>query len=249
MAKLQLLNNLSHKDLRVFTRYGAQYGDNVGSVLTFPVEYDDLHKEYPVLLRRHPTHGLQSVALLGFSAQENLFLNELYPSPPSAGSWMARYVPAMIAKGPFMIGYQQQDGQSEPVIHVDMDHPRISHDAGEGTAVFLPKGGQSGYLQKIASTLQRLDTGQKEADLFYREMDHLNLLVPVNFTLTLNSGEKISVEGHETVCSETFASLPSHSLSELHRKGWLNYIIFLQSSLANMNWLIEMKNTMEIART
>ena len=162
---------------------------------------------------------------------------------------MARYVPAMIAKGPFMIGYQQQDGQSEPVIHVDMDHPRISPDAGEGTAVFLPKGGQSGYLQKIASTLQRLDTGQKEADLFYREMEHLNLLVPVNFTLTLNLGEKISVEGHETICSETFASLPSHTLSELHRKGWLNYIIFLQSSLANMNWLIEMKNTMEIART
>ena len=58
--------------------------------------------------------------------------------------WMAGYLPGAIARGPFAIGFQYQvvDGalQATPVVHVDMDHPRVVHDdGGEGMAVFLPK--------------------------------------------------------------------------------------------------------------
>ena len=76
MATLQLLNNIVHKDLRVQTHYSADFGDNISSVLVFPTEFDALHKEYPVLFRRHAEHGLQAVALLGLVSGENLFLNE-----------------------------------------------------------------------------------------------------------------------------------------------------------------------------
>ena len=38
MARHVMLNNIAHKDLRVVTRYGAEFGDNVGTVMTVPTE-------------------------------------------------------------------------------------------------------------------------------------------------------------------------------------------------------------------
>ncbi|MFS1701886.1 SapC family protein [Alteromonas sp. AMM-1] len=254
MATLQLLNNITHKDLRVQSHYSATFGDNISSVLVFPTEFDALHKEYPVLFRRHAEQGIQAIALLGLCAGENLYLNEHYPQPPVAGSWMARYVPGLLAKGPFMIGYQQQSGASEAVLHVDMDHPRITHPISDtekdtGKPVFLPKGGESDYLQHIVAILNRLHLGQQEAKAFYAELDRLNLLTPVNLAITLSNGDKLEIQGHETICKDTFAALPADTLAMLHQKGWLAYVYAIQSSLHNLSWLIDMKNALEHSRS
>jgi hypothetical protein len=65
-----MLNNVTHRDLRVITRYGAQFGDEVGTVLTFPTEYADIQREYPIFFRKDPTSGeYHSVALLGFDEE------------------------------------------------------------------------------------------------------------------------------------------------------------------------------------
>ncbi len=72
-----MLNNVAHKDLRVITRPAAQFGDNVPTVLTFPTEYGDVQREYPIFFRKDATTGeFMSVALLGFEKNENLFLDE-----------------------------------------------------------------------------------------------------------------------------------------------------------------------------
>ncbi len=228
MATLQLLNNITHKDLRVQTHYSADFGDNISSVLVFPTEFDALHKEYPVLFRRHTEQGLQAVALLGLVSGENLFLNEHYPQPPMAGSW-----------------------SNDAVIHVDMDHPRITQatDNTGSKAVFLEKGGESDYLQQVAATLNRLHLGQDEASAFYAELDRLSLLTPINLAITLNNGDKLEIQGHETICKETFANLPADTLAALHQKGWLAHVYAIQSSLHNLSWLIDMKNALEHSRT
>ncbi|HVY63308.1 MAG TPA: SapC family protein, partial [Gammaproteobacteria bacterium] len=115
MARHEMLNNVTHKDLRVITRHAAEFGDNLGSVLTFPTEYGDIQREYPIFFRKDPQTGeFGSVALLGFAKDENLFLDET--------GWHARYIPGVIARGPFLIGFQQQqvngETQTAPVIHV-----------------------------------------------------------------------------------------------------------------------------------
>src|SRR5262245_11127360 len=139
MARHVMLNNITHRDLRVITRFGAEFGDNVGTVPTFPTEYADILREYPIFFRKDPQSGeYQSVALLGFTKDENLFLED--------GRWNASYVPAVIARGPFLIGFQEQeiggDVRRETVIHMDMDSPRVSK-TDEGEPVFLPQGGNS----------------------------------------------------------------------------------------------------------
>ena len=57
MARHALLNNVEHKDLRVVLRYGDEYGDNFASVLTFPTEFADVQREYPIFFRKDPASG------------------------------------------------------------------------------------------------------------------------------------------------------------------------------------------------
>ena len=54
MARHVLLNNVEHKNLRVITQRGAQYGDNVGNVVVLPTEYRELQREYPIFFRKEP---------------------------------------------------------------------------------------------------------------------------------------------------------------------------------------------------
>jgi hypothetical protein len=42
MARYAVLNNVMHKDLRVVTRFGSEFGDDVGMVPAFPTEYAEL---------------------------------------------------------------------------------------------------------------------------------------------------------------------------------------------------------------
>src|SRR5687768_5871246 len=128
MTNHVMLNNVAHKDLRVINRHGAEFGDDVGTVQTFPTEYADMQREYPIFFRKDPNSGeYQSVALLGISKKENLFLD--------GTRWNASYVPGIIARGPFLIGFQGQviDGEPrrEPVIHIDLDSPLVSQTEGD----------------------------------------------------------------------------------------------------------------------
>ena len=101
MARYELLNNITHKDLRVTTRFGREFGDDIGMVAAFPTEFAELQREYPIFFRREQGNGpWQAVALLGFDAKENLFLH--------GERWNAAYLPGAIAKGPFLIGFQEQ---------------------------------------------------------------------------------------------------------------------------------------------
>src|SRR5688572_32383070 len=100
MARHEKLNNIAHKNLRVLNRFGADLGDNVGQVLTFPTEYEDVQREYPIFFRKESGTGeYQSVVLLGLEKNENLFLN--------GDRWDAHYIPGVIARGPFLIGFEE----------------------------------------------------------------------------------------------------------------------------------------------
>src|SRR5258705_5152943 len=124
MANGVLLNNIDHKDLRVVTARGAQYGDAVMSALTFPAEFRNVQAHYPIVFRKSAQGQFQPLALFGFEEKQNLFLE--------AGRWDAAYLPLMIERLPFLIG----NASGELMMHVDLASPRISRTPGR--AAFLP---------------------------------------------------------------------------------------------------------------
>lgn len=236
MTKHVMLNNVAHKDLRVITRYGAELGDNVGSVPTFPTEYADVQREYPIFFRKDAASGeYQSLALLGLEKDENLFLED--------GRWNASYVPGIVVKGPFLIGFQEQQIEGElrrePVIHVDLDHPRVSKT--EGEAVFLPQGGNSPYLDHIAMVLRGIRDGLEVSKAMFAAFTEFDLIEPVTLEIKLNAEQGFNLVGLHTISQQKLLALDGASLERLNKAGFLQGAYLVIASMANVRKLMAMK--------
>jgi len=236
MTNHVMLNNVAHKDLRVITRHGAEFGDNVGTVLTFPTEYADMQREYPIFFRKDAATGeYQSVALLGFSKNENLFLD--------GARWNASYVPGIIARGPFLIGFQEKviDGEPrrEPVIHVDLDDPRISQT--EGEKVFMPQGGNSPYLEQVALVLRGISQGLEVSKAMFAAFQELELIESVKLDIKLTAEESYSVHGLHSIDVRKLSQLDGQSLERLNRSGFLQGAYLVIASMGNVRKLMTLK--------
>lgn len=235
MARYELLNNITHSHLRVSTRFSEEHGDGVGMVEAFPTEFAEMQREYPIFFRKDQDGSFHAVALLGFGPSENLYLRD--------GGWEANYLPAVIARGPFLIGFQEQmvDGElrNEPVIHVDLDHPRLRD--GHGHAVFAPQGGNSPFLEKVIRVLRGIHAGAEAAKVMYAELDRLELIQPVQLDVRFDDGSGINLAGLHGIDRERLAALDADQVHALHAAGWLEGAYLLLASLHNVPRLIAEK--------
>ncbi|MEJ0086825.1 MAG: SapC family protein [Pseudomonadota bacterium] len=235
MTRHVLLNNIEHKDLRVITRHGAEFGDNVGTVLTYPTEYADIQREYPIFFRKDPDSGeYLSIALLGFSKDENVFLDE--------GRWNASYIPGIVARGPFLIGFQDQqgDGKPKPVIHVNLDDPRVSQT--EGEPVFLPKGGNSRYIERVSAILNGIGEGMAASKAMFAAFSAAGLIEPVKVEVKFSDAEQYNLLGLHTISDEKLRGLDGATLEKLNRAGFLQGAFLVAASLNNVRKLIDLKH-------
>jgi hypothetical protein len=237
MSNHVLLNNVDHKDLRVITERSAEYGDAVQFAMTFSWEFRSIQAQYPIFFRKDGATGkFVAVALFGFEDGENLFLND--------AGWDATYLPLTIRQKPFLIGFQQPAGDTEksPVIHVDLDSPRISRT--EGEAVFLPHGGVSDHLEGINSVLNTINEGYAVNQLFLEELEQRGLLEPVALDVELKDGSQNRLMGFCTVSEEALFELDGDALGDLNRKGFLMPIYMAIASLSNIRDLVDRKNAL-----
>lgn len=232
-----MLNNVAHKDLRVIVRYGAQFGDNIGTVLVFPTEYVDVQREYPIFFRKEAATGeYQSVALLGFEKNENLLLRD-------DGRWEGNYVPGVLARGPFLIGFQEREVGGElikdPMIHIDIEDPRVSRT--EGHPVFLPQGGNSPYLEYISKILAGIREGIEVSKAMFAIYTELDLIEPVKLEIRPSEEENYSVVGLHTINQQKLRNLDGAQLERLNRSGFLEGAFLVLNSMSNVRRLIALK--------
>lgn len=239
MTNNVLLNNVSHQNLRVITRFGAEFGDNVGSVMVFPTEFVELQKEYPILFRQNlETQKYYATALLGLNKSENLFLN-----PEIGSGWAASYIPASLAKGPFLIGFQSLDsGKAQnTVIYIDLDHVKVSQQ--DGYPLFLEHGGNSPYLEHIAKVLNLIHQGMTVQDVMFEMFSEFDLLEAIDIDIDLNNGEKYKLTGNYTINEEKLAELSGDKLEKLNKMGFLPLVYAAIASLTNIRKLTDIKNS------
>ena len=227
------INNIDHADLRVSPRAGAEFGDAANQALVFPAEFEDLQREFAILFRRRDA-GLQAYALLGLDRDENLFL--------SGDRWASRYVPATHQRGPFSIGIARDPADAEPgepMIHVDMDDPRVG--ASDGLPLFLEHGGNAPYLTHITGVLRLLYQEMENAPAAYAALDQAGLLAPVTLTIDVSEDRSYTVPDVLVIDVERLAALTGEPLEQLHRSGILRLAILAASSLGNVQQLIARK--------
>ena len=236
MTNKVLLNNVDHADLRVIVRHAAEFGDSVNQVLVFPTEFDDIQREYPIFFRRDPNGVLQSVALLGLDRDENLFLDEQ--------GWQGRYVPAVLQRGPFLIGLQEReaDGEAlrEQMVHIDLDHPRISKT--EGLPMFLPHGGNAPYLEHVSGVLRAIYAGIEATAPMFAAFEEAGLIEPVSVEIELDEARKYLLSDFFTIGRAKLAALDGARLETLNRAGFLGVAFLVASSMSNVRRLIDLKN-------
>ncbi|WP_075185795.1 SapC family protein [Teredinibacter haidensis] len=242
MSNNVILNNVEHKDLRVITTYSKEYGDSVNQVLTFPTEFAEVQREYPILFCKNSENKMQAVVILGLDRDENLFLDE-------KGGWSADYIPAIVARGPFMIGFQKKevDGQliKDPTIHINLEDPRVSEN--DGDAVFLSQGGNSPYLDRVSETLRRVYHGLPLSDSMFTAFEECGLLEPATIEVKLSNTEQYTIQDYFTICEEKLNNLDGNTLERLNKAGYLGLAYLALSSLGNMAKLIQMKNIKKTA--
>ncbi len=238
MTNHALLDNVTHGNLRVNTIYEKGHGFDVNSTRVFPVEFTQLQMDYPLFFVKSRESGhFESVALLGFSEGENLYLKD--------GRWDAAYLPLTIARQPFLIGFQEQldDGipKTMPVVHVDLDHPSVSYTDGE--PVFLEHGGEGPLLERISSILMTIHQGYENSEALSKLLVGLELIESVDVKIEFNDGSKQNISGLYTINEDKLRDLNADGLEALHKNGHLQTVYMMLASMPNMTRLIDRKNS------
>jgi hypothetical protein len=234
MSKAIVLNNVDHKNLKVDTRPEANL--SVNRSLIYATEIGELHKEFPLVFYKHPDGQTQLHAILGLTKDENLFIGD--------NGWTTRFVPALLARGPFSLGYkkakQENNEPQDPVICIDMEDPRVNTEQGED--VFLQFGGEAPYLNYVKKALQTIDSGMQFDKTLYTLVESMDLLEPVSINIKLSNVEEVNFSDYYTVNQEKLSKLSGDDLAKLSQFGVLSLLYFVLSSMGNFQTLIELKN-------
>ncbi len=233
MAQHALLNNIDHADLRVITDHAAAFGDDTMCALTFPAEFRNLQAEYPIFFYKDQQTGqFQPVAMFGFEDRENLFLE--------GSHWDAAYVPLSVTRQPFLLG-KRRDGapgeaEDEVLIHIDLDHPRVSAERGE--RLFLEHGGTSPFLDRVSSQLHTLHLGFMGCAPFVEALVKHDLLELFSLDVETADGATHRLAGYYTINEEHLHELGGDVLEDLNKRGYLQAIFMAIASLSNIGGLI-----------
>ena len=188
--KLEVLSNTTHSNVKINSTYRVNNGFDYNFCPVYSIEYTSLQSDYPIFYTKDKEKDVwQTVALLGFKDNENLFLGK--------GVWISRYVPLSIQRLPFYIGSQKEVVNGVPsenkILHIDMDHPGVSK--GDGNDIFLEHGGNSEYLDYINNILSTIDSEVSMLDSFCKQLSKLDLLKSTDINIDLSEDEKHELKG------------------------------------------------------
>ena len=237
MTEHVLLDNVTHRDLRVNRVFAPGHGYDVNVVRVYPSELGRLQAEYPLFFMKNRDSGhFDPVALLGFEQGENLYLG--------GAEWRARYLPMGIERQPFLVGFQERpsDGgtQREPVVFVDLDHPSVG--TSEGDPVFLPHGGETPLLERASAVLHAIHAGQDESRRLSQMLVGLELLESLSLEVKFEDGSKHTLTGLHALNEDRLRHLNADALGALHAKGHLVHVYMVLASLPNVATLVDWKN-------
>ena len=235
---LEVLSNTTHSKVKINSSYRVNNGFDYNFCPVYPIEYTSLQSDYPIFFTKNKEKDIwQTVALLGFGDNENLFLGK--------GVWISRYVPLSIQRLPFYIGSQKEVVNGVPtenkILHIDMDHPGISKE--NGNDIFLEHGGNSEYLDYVNNILSTIDSEVVILNSFCKELSKLDLLKSTDINIDLNEDEKHELKGLYVVDEEKLKNLAKEELFNLHQNQYLQHIYMIGASIGNVNKLISLKKS------
>ncbi|HWA31165.1 MAG TPA: SapC family protein [Rhizomicrobium sp.] len=226
MANIVLLNNQTHRDIRVEAGASAEHGDNQRFVQVSVTEFPRLAVHYPIFFSKDADTGqFYCGAMLGFDVGENLFLSE-------GGKGQDAYRPLNLQRGPFFVSGND--------LAVDLDNPRVGQAKGE--ALFNDGGEPTPYLQGIIRAFQELRPGFEMTKAFADTLMTLKLIEPISIDVGFDDGSKRQINGLYSIARDVLRDLPDATVVDLFRRGYLSLIYAMLLSLNQVPVLAQKKN-------
>lgn len=178
------------------------------------------------------------MALLGFDRDENLFLDG---KGRDGQGWKARYIPAVLSRGPFLLGFREgvEGGDNGPMMLIDPAHPRLSRSVGE--PLFLPHGGNAPILEHHIQVMRILHQGMQMNDAVFAAWMEAGLLAPVRLDIRIDDTLGYDIPDLFSISGEALAQLDGAVLASLNGHGYLALAFQVMASLGNVQHLVTLK--------
>ena len=138
MAKVELLNNELHRNIKIKTNRDVSDLKEQSILPLVLGEFSHAAIEFPIcFIKNNQNDEIQVVALMGIESKENLFVKD--------GAWDSAYMPARYTHRPFGL-LQNPDDNSNFGIALDFDSDLVTED--DGIALFDEEGNETEFLQK-----------------------------------------------------------------------------------------------------
>jgi hypothetical protein len=237
LANPVILNNDTHRKLRVITTRSAEYGEKVHVVPVIGDELSEVALDFPVYLMKNDETGKFSLyALMGLEPDENLYLQ--------GERWAASYLPLHMRRTPFLLTPTDEEKRTtednEAKIAIDMDSKRISESKGQ--AIFNENGSKTPYLESIIKVLSVLVMGIESTEAFISLLVEHDLIESTQINMTFVNGEKRSLQGLYIINADKLDGLKGEVLQEFHSRGFLQASYMMVASMGQITKMINMKN-------
>lgn len=240
MVNPVILSNEKHKDLKVIPARGAEYGENIHIAPVSAHELNKLVADFAIFFVKDTETGqFRLNALLGFEPGENLYLQ--------ANGWQSIYLPRYVEYQPFMVSESEKNeetGKRNAVIAIDLDSPRIHE--GEGVRLFDEQGNNTDFLNYISDILVEVLANIETTKKFIEALLELDLIRSTPLNAVIN-GKKRRYDGLYTIDSEKLQAIEGETLSNLHKKNYLQACHLILGSTGHLEKLTHWKNLKESA--
>src|SRR5262245_42200032 len=196
------------------------FSADVNAVPLMAVEFPRASAEYAIVFTADGDNVMPAV-VLGVRNEQNLYLS------PEA-RWKADYIPAFIRRYPFVFS-SSADGKTLTLC-IDESHPGVNRE-GKGNALFGVDGKPTPYVKKVLDFLKEFQAQFERTRQFGRRIKELQLLEPMQATVTTPKGETITLSGFMAVSRDKLRSLSGELLQKLAKNDELELLYLHLSSM------------------
>jgi hypothetical protein len=214
---------------RLHTRHsvdnaGFAFSRGVNAVPLMAVEFPSATSEYCIVFAGEGESLMPSV-ILGMRGKENAYLN-------AEEGWRAKYIPAFIRRYPFVFS-KSDDGETFTLC-IDEAFPGFNVE-GRGQALFDNDGKPTPYVNNVLTFLKDYQSQFQRTRAFCAKLQTLDLLEPMQATMSLETGENLSLTGFRAINRAKLKELPADVFADLVRTDELELIYLHLHSMRNFS--------------
>lgn len=218
------LSAARHGSVSLETKGGYAFSAGINAVPLMAVELVRAATEYAIVFTA-AGDDVVPAAVLGIKGDQNLYL-------ASDAHWNAKYIPAFIRRYPFV--FAASADKKTLTLCIDEAHPGVNRE-GKGQRLFGDDAKPTEYTQNVLKFLQDYQVQFERTKLFGKHLKELDLLVPMQATVTTPKGEPLSLGSFLTVSREKLRALDGEALAKLVKTDELELVYLHLYSMRNFN--------------